>query len=135
MTNENRNYQTERISNRYEIREQFLREKQDWGIAREWGIPEQYKKIEQARQDKFNALVESSQKRSARNAKQTHKRRLELINRKKKALRNDCSCKDFPLMLFHIYVENGLMHHNCIECVGRMRCQEVLSTLEAEVLL
>ena len=58
MTNENRNYQTERISNRYEIREQFLREKQDWGIAREWGIPEQYKKIEQARQDKFNALVE-----------------------------------------------------------------------------
>lgn len=133
MTNGNRNYQTERNRFYFNIREQILREKQDWGITREWGIPD--KKIEQARRDKFNALVESSQKRSARNAKQTHKRRLELINRIKKALRNDCSCKDFPQMLFHIYVENGLMHHNCIECVGRMRCQEVLSTLEAEVLL
>ena len=133
MTNGNRNYQTERNRFYFNIREQILREKQDWGITREWGIPD--KKIEQARRDNFNALVESSQKRSARNAKQTHKRRLELINRIKKALRNDCSCKDFPLMLFHIYVENGLMHHNCIECVGRMRCQEVLSTLEAEVLL
>ena len=133
MTNGIRNYQTERNKFYFNIREQILREKQDWGITREWGIPD--KKIEQARRDKFNALVESSQKRSARNAKQTHKRRLELINRIKKALRNDCSCKDFPQMLFHIYVENGLMHHNCIECVGRMRCQEVLSTLEAEVLL
>ena len=133
MTNGNRNYQTERNRFYFNIREQILREKQDWGITREWGLPD--KKIEQARRDKFNALVESSQKRSARNAKQTHKRRLELINRIKKALRNDCSCKDFPQMLFHIYVENGLMHHNCIECVGRMRCQEVLSTLEAEVLL
>ena len=133
MTNGNRNYQTERNRFYFNIREQILREKQDWGITRKWGLPD--KKIEQARRDKFNALVESSQKRSARNAKQTHKRRLELINRIKKALRNDCSCKDFPQMLFHIYVENGLMHHNCIECVGRMRCQEVLSTLEAEVLL
>ena len=40
MTNGNRNYQTERNRFYFNIREQILREKQDWGITREWGIPD-----------------------------------------------------------------------------------------------